>query len=69
MTQPELFDKQQVTDTVCPVPGCQAIRFAGQQRAPTCRHDRDQALGNYGRRPKQCVNTIDPATSPWPDGF
>lgn len=70
MTQPGLFDPNTTVDMACPVPGCQAVRFAGQERALTCRHDLDQASGAIpARRPKACLNTIDPQHAPFPEGF
>ncbi|MEK9810288.1 MAG: hypothetical protein VW362_07550 [Candidatus Nanopelagicales bacterium] len=55
-TQP-LFDPASLQPLPCPVPGCQAIRLAGQEgRIVTCQHD----LERDGRRPQGCLNTYRP---------
>lgn len=70
MTQRVLFDPATTEPAPCPVPGCAAIRLPNQTGPlPTCQHDLDRASGVVGRRPKQCANTTDPATTPWPEGF
>lgn len=71
MSQPSLFDPSQTVPTPCPVPGCQAIRFPGQTKVPTCDVDRDRALGISPRwkRPGGCLNTYDPAHDPFPKGY
>lgn len=70
MTQPGLFDPNTTVDMACPVPGCQAVRFAGQERALTCRHDLDQAAGDVRTpRPRACLNAHDPAHAQFPTGF
>ena len=71
MTQPSLFDPNTTAPQRCQVPDCTAVRPAGQNGLiQGCRHDLDRNAGIVGyRRPKLCVNTIDPATYPWPEGF
>ena len=64
--QLQMLDTRQVADTVCPVPGCGAIRFAGQERTPTCMHDLDLHVDRRKPRPRLCVNAYDPATTPIP---
>lgn len=42
----------------------------GAQTEDECGHDRDERdYGYTKRRPRQCLNTYDPATAPWPEGF
>ena len=70
MNQPGLFDPTTTEPQPCPVPGCAAIRLPNQTgQLPTCQHDLDRAAGIHRLRPKACANTIDPATTPWPEGF
>jgi len=67
--QRELFDVSRTVATACPVGSCQAIRLAGQDgNVPTCAHDlsRDELRG---KRPRHCLNTIDPTTAPFPEGY
>lgn len=59
--QAELFDVSRTTVARCQVAGCEALRYPDQDRTPTCRHDRDRALGEPGWRPAGCLNRIDPA--------
>lgn len=69
MNQSTLFDPSRTSPTPCSVPGCQAIRFPGQQLVPTCEHDRDQAFQGWTRnRPRGCLNAYDPqhAEIPYP---
>lgn len=68
VTEPTLFDVSRTVPTTCPIGHCQAIRLPGQDRVPTCQHD----LSTHeprGKRPRHCLNTIDPATTPFPDGY
>lgn len=58
--QLRLLDPARTTTARCPVPECQALRYPEQARTPTCRHDRDRALGHHTSRPKQCLNTPRP---------
>lgn len=69
MTAGRLFDPQRTTTAVCSV--CRATREPHEDRAPACTVDRDRAAGalHHRRRPVGCLNTIDPATTEWPDGF
>lgn len=65
MTQPALFDAANTVDQPCPVPGCSAIKLAGQTPPIiTCQHDR-QTEGPRGKRPRYCLNRTDPATTDW----
>jgi len=59
VNQPALFDPRNVTDTRCPVPGCQAILWAGTTKTPTCAYDLE--IERKHPRPKGCANTTDPA--------
>jgi hypothetical protein len=70
-TQRPLFDASTTEPAPCPVPGCAAIRLAGQQgQLVTCQYDLDRAAGDiHTHRPRACANTIDPAHTPWPDGY
>lgn len=66
MNERPLFDVAALS-TTCPVPGCQAIRLPDQDRVVTCAHDQAVAIGDVpGRRPRGCLNTYDPSTSPIP---
>jgi len=56
--QTALFDARQVADTRCPVPGCQAIRWAGTPKTLTCAWDLE--LDRKHPRPEQCVNALRP---------
>lgn len=68
MSEPlELFDASRVVDAVCPV--CGALRPAGEPRAVDCQIDRDRDAGAFPRRPAGCLNAIDPAHAPFPEGF
>lgn len=58
-----LFDPATTVPTSCPVGHCQAIRLPNQQRVPTCAHDLDREHGR--KRPRECLNAVDPATSDW----
>ena len=60
--QRELFDVSRTTAALCPV--CKATRQHDEERAPACAADRDQT-----RWPHQCLNRIDNATAPFPDGY
>lgn len=65
-TQRPLFDPTSLQALPCPVPGCQAIRTPGQTgRIITCSHDLDRD----GRRPRGCLNRVDNAHTPWPQGY
>ena len=67
--QTDLFDVSQTVWTACPVGHCQAIRTAGQEgRLLSCAHDLSQREPR-GKRPRHCLNTIDPATTPFPEGY
>jgi len=67
VNQPELFDVSRTVPTSCPVGSCQAIRLAGQDgQVPTCQHDLEP---DQRRRPNGCLNTIDPAHTPFPEGY
>lgn len=66
MNQPALFDASKTCPTPCPVGHCAAIRFPSQDKVPTCAHDLDP---EHRARPKGCLNTIDPATAPFPEGY
>jgi hypothetical protein len=68
VNQPELFDASKTVPTACPVGACAAIRLPGQHRVPTCAHDLSTE-DPRGKRPRHCLNTIDPATTPFPEGF
>lgn len=57
MTEPSLFDPDTTITVQCA--SCGATRQPGQDRVPTCAHD----LEPQGKRPKACLNTIDPATA------
>lgn len=65
MNQRKLYDPATTVPTACPVGRCQAIRLPGQTKVITCAHDLDPS----GRRPKQCLNHVDPATAPFPEGY
>ena len=67
----QLFDPATLEPAPCPVPGCGAVRLPGQTGPLlTCQHDLDRAAGDTTtRRPRNCANTINPAHTPWPDGF
>lgn len=60
---PTLFDAAKLAEQRCPA--CGAIRFPQQPRAVTCHHD----LNREGRRPRGCLNRVDNAHTPWPDGY
>lgn len=57
-----LFDPASTVPQTCQA--CGATRQPDEQRAPACAADRD-----HERRPHQCLNRIDNATTPWPDGY
>jgi hypothetical protein len=59
---PQLFDVSRTTAALCPA--CKATRLPNEQRAPACAADRD-----HERRPHNCLNRIDNATTPWPNGY
>lgn len=63
---PALFDPANLAEQRCPVPGCGAIRFPQQNKAITCAHDLDP---NRRRRPRECLNRVDPAIAPFPEGY
>jgi len=65
MTDRQLFDPTTTTSTVCKA--CGATREPGEEKAPTCAADRDR--DQYRRRPHQCLNRYDPATSSFPEGY
>lgn len=68
MNQPDLFDVQRTTTAQCQV--CGATRDPDQPKAIACEHDRDQQSGTAPRkRPHNCLNTIDPTTTPFPEGY
>lgn len=69
VNQPELFDASMTVATTCSV--CGATRQPDEPRAPACTVDRDRDAGvhQYRRRPVGCLNQIDNATAPWPDGY
>lgn len=69
MNQAELFDPSRTIATACPVPGCGAVRLPQQERVPTCAIDQQRATGDWPRRPQSCLNSVDPATAEWPEGF
>ena len=70
MRQPNLFDPDKTVVTPCPVPGCGAIRYPGQDKVTTCEVDRDRAVGTGRRfRPKTCLNAYDPEHAEFPEGF
>lgn len=61
MNQPALFDAANTVDQSCPVPGCGAIRLAGQTPPIiTCQYD-NQTQDPRGKRPRYCLNRIDNA--------
>lgn len=65
--QPALFPPA-TTLTVCPA--CQATRQPGEHKAPACVVDRDRQAGiRTPRRPHNCLNLVDPASAPFPDGY
>ena len=65
--QAELFDVASTQPQACPTPGCGAIRLAGQtDRIVTCQHDLEP---EHRRRPRACLNAIDPATTSFPEGY
>jgi hypothetical protein len=64
MNNPQLFDVQRLGPVECPV--CSATRQPDQPRATQCEYDRDITLR---RRPAACINTTDPATAPFPEGY
>lgn len=66
MNEPTLFDPGRIVAQACPVGGCQAIRLPGQDRVPTCAHDLEP---EHRRRPNGCLNTVDPTTMPFPEGY
>ena len=67
MNQRALFDPATTVPTPCPVGHCQAIRHPGQQKVVTCAHDQQVATTDIpGRRPRGCLNAIDPAHQPIP---
>lgn len=71
-----LFDVALTTHQQCQIPGCGAIRTAGQEGPLiTCGHDRwmDDGTHDLGRgrphRPAGCLNRATPEHAPFPDGF
>lgn len=62
---PALFDVKRLGPIVCHV--CGATRDPDEPRAVACSVDRDREL--YPRRPTGCLNAIDPAHTPFPDGY
>ena len=65
MNQPELFDVSQTTTAQCAT--CGATRQPAEQTAPACAYDRDKRAGTTPRRrPHNCLNTYDPATTEIP---
>ena len=67
--QRPLFDVDRTTDTRCPLPGCHAIRYAGEQRTVSCEYELVTSYIEGTRRPKGCLNAHDPAHAPFPDGY
>ena len=65
--QPALFPADQLA-TECPV--CGATKQPHDEKAEACTVDRDRAIGlPYRRRPRACLNSHDPTTTPFPEGF
>lgn len=65
--QLRLLDPSQTVPTPCPVGHCPAIRYPGQERVLTCSHDKNVATTDApGRRPRSCLNTIDPSQTEIP---
>ena len=65
VNQPELFDVARTTTAQCA--NCGATRLPSETKAPACAHDRDQQAGTAPRkRPHNCLNTYDPATTEIP---
>jgi hypothetical protein len=60
-----LFDVKRLGPVVCSV--CGATRDPDEKKAVACTADRDREF--YPRRPVGCLNTYDPATSDFPEGF
>ena len=69
MNERPLFDPSTTVATACPVPACGAIRLPGQTTVPTCHTDQQRALGDWQRRPRHCLNALDPSTAPFPEGY
>lgn len=68
MNQPELFDPAATGPQQCPV--CGATRNPDEPDVNCEWEQKRDALEQYlGRRPRSCLNTYDPATAPFPDGY
>ena len=68
MNQPGLFDVARTQTAQCQV--CGATRQPNEPTAPACAHDRDRQAGTTPRRrPHNCLNTYDPTTAPFPEGY
>lgn len=68
--QPRTAEPEQLFDPrTLEQPRCE---HCGTDRKNLCRHDYelDQGLVSRTRkRPKTCLNSYEPATAPWPEGF
>jgi hypothetical protein len=63
-----LFDPDRTIAVECTV--CGATRQPGEPTAPSCSVDRDRSAGDtFAKRPRACLNTVDPATAPFPPGY
>ncbi len=68
MNQAELFDVARTTTAQCAT--CGATRQPTEPTAPACAYDRDRQAGTTPRRrPHNCLNTYDPTTAPFPEGY
>lgn len=66
MNQPALFEPRECEPKRCPLKAC------GASRRNLCKHDadnRDVPPAERPRRPRGCIAGIDPANTPWPEGF
>lgn len=66
MTSGTLFDPDRTTETECQV--CGATRLPGADKADGCWVDQKRQQGEYERRPRNCLNSLDDY-APFPEGF
>ena len=62
-----LFDVDRTTETACTV--CGATRLPGHDKADGCWIDEQHAMGEYEKRPRDCLNTFDPRHQTFPEGY
>ena len=63
----QLFDADRTTETACTV--CGATRLPGHDKADGCWIDEQHAMGEYEKRPRDCLNTFDPRHQTFPEGY